>query len=105
MSGRTSDLVLTTAVHFIVQGKPDPTDVAESDKIRLFSFEASGALLAEVMKTLMVNNRVRSNAEAFNLISFGVDSSVVRNLLDTTTADSCDPVTSADKKLIEDALS
>jgi hypothetical protein len=93
-----------SAHHCIVQGKPDPTDVAEYDKIRLFSFEDSGALLAEVIKTLMVNNRVRPNAEAFSLISFGVDSVVARNLWDTATEASCDPVTSADRKLIEDAL-
>jgi hypothetical protein len=93
-----------SAHHCIVQGKPDPTDIAEYDKIRLFSFEDSSALLAEVIKTLMVNDRVRPNAEAFSLITFGVDSVVARNLWNTTTADSCDPVTSAHKKLIEDAL-
>lgn len=56
------------------------------------------------MKTLMVNDRVRTNAEAFNLISFGVDSVVARNLWDTKASNSCDPVTPADRKLIEDAL-
>jgi hypothetical protein len=88
----------------IVQGRPDPNDAVEYDKIRRFAFEDSAALLAEVMKTLMVDDRVRTNAEAFNLISFGVDSVVARNLWNTTDPKSCDPVTPADRQLIEDAL-
>jgi hypothetical protein len=55
------------------------------------------------MKTLMVDVRVRTNPEAFNLISFGVDSVVARNLWNTTAAE-CDPVTAKDRQLIEDAL-
>jgi hypothetical protein len=93
------------AAHYcIVQGKPDPSDIVEYEKIKRFAFEDSAALLAEVMKTLMVNDRVRTNAEAFNLISFGVDSVVARNLWDKTATNSCDPVTPADKQLIKDAL-
>jgi hypothetical protein len=91
------------AAHYcIVQGTPDPNDVIEYEKIKRFAFEDSAALLAEVMKTLMVDDRVRTNAEAFNLISFGVDSVVARNLWDTKAA--CDPVSAKDRKLIEDAL-
>jgi hypothetical protein len=92
------------AHYCIVQGMPDPNDMVEYDKIKRFAFEDSAALLAEVMKTLMVDDRVRTNPEAFNLISFGVDSVVARNLWNTTAADSCDPVTAKDRKLIEDAL-
>jgi hypothetical protein len=92
------------AHHCIVEAKPDPTDMVEYDKIKRFAFEDSAALLAEVMKSLMVDHRVRTNAEAFNLISFGVDSVVARNLWDATTATSCEPVTATDRKLIEDAL-
>lgn len=92
------------AHHCIMQGRPDPNDLVEYDKIKRFAFEDSAALLAEVMKTLMVDKRVRTNAEAFNLISLGVDSVIARNLWDTTAVDSCEPVTDADRTLIEAAL-
>ena len=44
----------------------------------------------------MVDERVRTNPEAFNLISFRVDSFVARNLWDTKAA--CDPVTAKDQE-------
>lgn len=93
------------AHHCIVQGKPDPNDPIEYDKIRRFAFEDSAELLAEVMKTLMVNKRVRTNPEAFDLISFGVESIVARNQWDTTAPTSCEPVTAKHKEDIEKALS
>ncbi len=92
------------AHHCIMQGRPDPEDPIEYDKVKRFTFDDSAALLAEVMKTLMANNRVRPNAEVFNLISFGVDSGVARNLWDTSDPKSCQPVTADDRKAIEDAL-
>lgn len=82
----------------------DPKDAMEYEKISRFQFEDSAALLAEVMKTLMINNRVTTNSEAFNLISFGVDSVVARNLWNSTAADLCDPVSPEHQAMIEDAL-
>ena len=93
------------AHHCLVQGRPDPQDPVEYDKVKLFSFDDSAELLAEVMKTLMVDKRVRTNAEVFNAISFGVDSVVAKNLWNTSDPTSCDPVTDHDRKLIEGALS
>lgn len=92
------------AHHCIVQGRPDPNDPVEYGKVAGFAFDDSAALLAEVMKTLMVDNRVRPNAEVFNAISFGVDSGVAKNLWDTTDPKSCDPVTDEHRRMIESAL-
>lgn len=92
------------AHHCLVQGRPDPSDPVEYDKVKRFTFDDSAALLAEVLKTLMVNNRVRTNAEVFNAISFGVDSGVARNLWDSTDPKSCEPVTDEHRRLIEAAL-
>jgi hypothetical protein len=92
------------AHHCLVQGRPDPQDPVEYAKVAKFGFEDSAELLAEVMKTLMVDNRVRTNAGVFNAISFGVDSVVAKNLWDSTDPQSCEHVSDDDRKLIEDAL-
>jgi hypothetical protein len=80
------------AHHCLVQGLPDPQDPVEYAKVAKFGFEDSAELLAEVMKTLMVDNRVRPNAGVFNAISFGVDSVVAKNLWDSTDPQSCEHV-------------
>jgi hypothetical protein len=95
------------AHHCIVHGRPDmgdSRDSAEYEKVRKFSFEHSAALLAEVMKTLMVESRVRPNPRVFNAISFGVDSVVAKDLWNSTDPTYCAVVSDADKKLIEDAI-
>jgi hypothetical protein len=82
----------------------DARDATEYEKISRFEFEDSAALLAEVMKTLMIDDRVRTNSEAFNLISSGVDSVVARNLWNSTAAGLCGQVTAPDQAMIENAL-
>lgn len=92
------------AHHCLVQGRPDPQDLTEYGKVAKFGFEDSAELLAEVMKTLMVDNRVRTNAGVFNAISFGVDSVVAKNLWDATDPQSCEPVSAKHIADIEQTL-
>ena len=56
------------------------------------------------MKTLMVDQKVRTKLEVFNAISFGVDSVVAKKLWDSTDPKSCDPVTDEDIRKIERGL-
>jgi hypothetical protein len=92
------------AHHCLVQGRPDPKEPEEYEKVKRFTFDDSAELLAEVMKTLMVDQKVRTKPDVFNAISFGVDSVVARNLWDSTDPKSCDPVTDEDIRKIEGAL-
>jgi hypothetical protein len=93
------------AHHCLVQDRPDPKEAVEYEKVKRFTFDDSAELLAEVMKTLMVDQKVRTKPEVFNAISFGVDSVVAKNLWDSTDPNSCDPVSPEDISDIERMLS
>ena len=92
------------AHHCLVQGNPDPKEPIEYEKVSRFTFPDSAQLLAEVMKTLMVDKKVRPNAEVFNAISFGVDSSVAKTLWDSTDPKSCEHVSAEHIRDIEGLL-
>ena len=93
------------ARHCIVDGRPDKgdsRDVVEYRKVASISFDASVRLLAEVMKTLMVDRKVRTLPGAFGAITFGVKSFVASNLWNKTGV--CEPVSDVHRRLIEEAL-
>ena len=92
------------AHHCLVQGNPDPKEPEEYHKVKRFTFGDSAELLAEVMKTLMVDQKVRTKPEVFNAISFGVNSVVAKNLWDSTDPKSCEHVSAEDIGKIKRAL-
>jgi hypothetical protein len=92
------------AHHCLVHGDPDPKEPIEYEKVKRFTFDDSAQLLAEVMKTLMEDKKVRPNAGVFNAISFGVDSAVAKNLWDSTDPQSCEHVSAKHVRDIERLL-
>ncbi len=92
---------LFAAHHCLVAGLPmDPRDADELKKVSAFSFRDTTDALAEVMKTLMDDARVKKNAGAFDAISLGVETPVAENLWNSGK---CETVSADDIAKIENA--
>jgi hypothetical protein len=91
----------------LLQHQPDmgePRDRTEYMKVNAVSFEDSAVLLAEIIKTLMLDNRVQTNPFAFSAISSGVDSFVARDIWNSSDPNSCKMVSQKDRQDIMDAF-
>jgi hypothetical protein len=92
---------LFAAHHCLVAGLPmDPRDKDELEKVRALSFKDSIDALAEVMRTLMADKRVKTNPAAFDAISFGVETTIAENLWNSGK---CETVSAEDLAKIENA--